>query len=221
MSVSTKSVSDRVSLLMHDAASILWRPEERLMWINDGRRAIARKDPGHFGDTVEVAHELTSGSRQRVNTRVPPGAGAFKVASVDYNVASGQAIRVTTKDQLDAFKPTWRKDKGANVQNWIPEDIDPLAFWVYPATSAPLIDPGDGIYIGEVPTTHTIMLRLFMLPESVASISDGVVALPNEKYLPALVNYVCFRMKSKPAQETYDQAAAIAYMQAFDAEMKG
>jgi hypothetical protein len=188
-------ISDRVGHLLLDTASARWTPAERLLWINDGRREMAEIRPSIFGNGTEVSHTTTSGCRQRLTD-----SSAYMLVSVDYNVATGKAIRLTTKTQLDAFRPGWRADTGAVVQNWFPDETDALAFWIYP--SAPGVD---------------IKCHAHITPTDLASLSD--VALPYDLYEPALVNYVMFRAFSKEDEVGSVQKAA-AYRELFVSAFK-
>jgi hypothetical protein len=187
MAITGTQISGRAGILLQDTSGTRWDPTtERLAWINDGRREMAILKPAVFGAAAnEITHTLTTGCKQRIATT-----DAYKIASVDYNVTSGVAIRPTTQDQLDAFKPAWRGDTGDDVQNWFSDQTDPLSFWVYPAS------------------TGNIKAHVHISPPDLASLDD--VALPFDIYEPVLVNYVCYRALSKE-----DEAGAVAKAQAF------
>lgn len=147
-----------------------------MQWINEGRREMATLKPEVFGQLTDVTHTTVSGCSQRLTTT-----NAIKLVSVDSNVASGRAIRPTTRQQLDAFRPEWRSDDNEDdAQNWFPDETDPLRFWIYPAVGA----------------SKSLKTHALVMPTDVSQVSDEVVPLP--KYEQALVNYICFRALSKP-----------------------
>ena len=192
MTITAQQISDRAGLLLSDTTLVRWLADERLIWISDGRREMAKLKPTIFGNGTEVTHTATSGNKQTVTAT-----GAYKIDSVNSNVASGKAVRVCDKSQLDAFKPAWRNDTGTDVQNWWSDETDPLSFWVYPAVTA-----GAGL-----------KMHVHLAPTDLTSMSD--IALPFDIYEPALVNYLCFRMISKDAEYAGNAPAAQAYFQLF------
>lgn len=186
MTIPATQVATRARYLLQDASGTRWTDAEILHWINEGRREMARIKPTVFGNGTEVTHTLTAGCRQRITT-----ADAYRIDSINYNVASGAAIRATTKDLLDAFKPAWRKDTGTEVQNWFSDETDPLAFWVYPAAEGVMVKA-----------------HVHISPADLTALSD--TALPFDIYEPALVNYVCAKALAKE-----DEAGSLAKAQAF------
>lgn len=181
--------------LLQDRDGVRWDDAECLLWLNECRREAAKLKPSIFGNGTEVTHLLTAGCKQRIDT-----AGAYKIDSINYNVASGKAIRPTTKDQLDAFRPAWRADTGTDVQNWFSDETDPLSFWVYPAAAG-----------------KEIKAHVHIAPPDMTSLSDTVV--PLDIYEGAFVNYLCFRAMSKDAEYGGNAQIAAAYLQLFTAAL--
>ena len=185
MSITAQAVSDRVGILLNDTTALRWTLPERLVWINDGRREMAGMKPQIFGASTLVTHTLAAGCRQRFDT-----ANAYKIDRIDRTVG-GSVIRVATREQLDAFKPTWQNDTGTAVQNWFADEVDPLAFYVYPAVAGAQIEA-----------------HLYISPSDLSDLTQ--VALPFDQWLSTLVNYVMFRAYSKE-----DEAGAAEKAQAF------
>lgn len=180
-------ISNRVGILLQDEGSTRWTAAERLGWMNDGRREMAHAKPTIFGSGTEVTHTTTAGNKQTIGT-----SGAYSIVSVDSNVSTGKAIIPCTKVYLDAFRSTWRSDSGTEVQNWFPDEIDQVSFWVYPAV-------GVGV---------DLKAHVFITPADLGALTD--VALPFDQYEPVLVNYVCYRALAKE-----DEAGAVQKAQAF------
>ena len=192
MAITGTQISTRVGILLNDTTLVRWTGDERLIWINDGRREMAGLKPMIFGSGTKVSHTLVAGCYQRLGTT-----GAYQLDSIDSNQATGKAIRRTTQLQLDSFRPGWRADTGTEVQNWFPDETDPLAFWVYPGQGA--IPPA---------TAMVVDAHAWITPVDLAQLSD--TALPFDQWEPALVNYVCYRALSKE-----DEAGMVAKAQAF------
>lgn len=186
MAITGTQISTRVGILLNDTSLVRWTGDERLIWINDGRREMAGLKPTIFGSGTKVSHTLAAGCYQRLGTT-----GAYQLKSIDSNQSTGKAIRPTTQSQLDAFKPGWRADTGTEVQNWFPDETDPLAFWVYPAVAAAVVDA-----------------HAWITPTDLTDLSQ--TALPFDQWEPALVNYVCYRALSKE-----DEASLVAKATAF------
>lgn len=195
MAVTAQKVSNRVRELISDKAGVRWEDPELLMWISDGRRELASYLPAVFSKTAKITHTLGDGAFQQVDSQ-----SAFAITAVSHNIESGgavgRAIRETTTDLMDAFKPGWRSESGNCVQNWMRDVLNPVAFWVFPSVSG-----------GKVSVT----LRLS--PQDVTAMTDD--ALPFEQYLNPLVNYVLHRVYAKDAEVAQNAALSAAYLQLF------
>lgn len=191
MSTTAQQVSDRAGILLGDTSLVRWPGPERMLWINDGRREMAYLKPEVFGHGAEVTHTLTTGNRQVVTA-----SGAYRIVSVDSH--DSRAVRPTTRELLDAFRPQWSVDTGAKVQNWFSDQADPLSFWVYPQS------------------TGTMKLHVNITPSDLTSMSD--TALPFDIYASALTNYVCYRALSKEDEAGAAEKAA-AFYQRFTAAL--
>lgn len=187
MPITGTQISERVGILLQDSAATRWPTTERLLWINDGRRQMAERRPEIFGAGTEVAHTLVAGAKQRIST-----AQALKLVSVDSHGSS--AVLPTSRQALDGFRPAWRADTGRTVDNWFPDETDPLAFWIHPGS------------------TGELRCHVLLMPEDLASLS--AVALPFDIYKPHLVNYVCYRALAKEDEAASVEKAA-AYLKLF------
>ncbi len=198
MTITAATTIVSVRDLIGDPYSERWTDADLLKWITDGLREMATIRPAIFGASgTELSHVLAAGCKQRLTA-----ANAFQIVSVDYNVASGKAIRLITGSQLDAFRPGWRADIAADVQNWFPDGEDQLSFWVYPAVAG-----------------ATVSVHAHITPAAVTT--TAAVVLPYDQYAPVLVNYVCFRAFSRDVEYGGNQAAAQAYYALFTAALKG
>lgn len=185
-SILASKISDNAGILLNDIGAVRWTLPERLTWINDGRREMARLKPEIFGGSSYLAHTLTAGSRQTVTA-----AGAYKIDRVEKNVSSGKAILPAIRSQFDAFNPSWQNDTATDVANWFPDEANPLAFWVHPTAA------------GKV-----VALYAFIDPADLSALNQ--VALPVDIYSPILLNYLLYRAYAKE-----DEAGAEAKAQAY------
>lgn len=197
MTITGTQIVARVNYLLNDISNVQWTEAEKLAWINEGRRVMATIEPTVFGAGTEVEHVAVAGCKQRITT-----SGAYRIASVDSNVSTGEALYPVDASQLDAFRPGWRADSGAVAQNWFPDATDPLAFWIYPAITAGL----------------KLKAHVHITPTDLAALSD--TALPFDQYEPSLVNYVCYRCLAKDGEASNETKAA-AYFQLFTSALKG
>ncbi len=195
MTITAQQISNSMGVLLLDTDATRWTTAERLTWINNIRRQMAEKKPEIFGNGTEVTHTLTTGPKQRITA-----SNAYRIVSIDSNVTSGKAIRPTARLPLDAFKPDWRNDTGVNVQNWFPDETDPLSFWVYPAS------------------TGTLKAHVHITPADLVSLSD--TALPFDQYEPILLNGCMYLAYSKE-DEAGSAAKAQAYFQLFTTALGG
>ena len=186
MAITVSAIGDAARTILQDVDKVRWTDAELLMWVNEGRRSIAGIKPSVFGQGSEFMHTLGAG-----NLQVIAATNAYAIASIDSNYPSGVAVRPGDHEQLDAFRPGWRADTAAAVQNWWPDGVNPIAFWVYPAAAG-----------------KQLKYHAYITPTDVTSLSD--VALPFDQHAVALVNYVLARMYSKE-----DEAGSAAKAQEY------
>lgn len=197
MALTAQHVINRVRAVVNDTTAVRWLDAELLAWVNDGRRELAAYLPGVFSQTANVLHTLAAGCYQTLAFT-----NAFAITSVTHNVNSdgsaGEAIRQTSRDTLDTYKAGWLADEGSSVQNWVPDIINPIGFFVYPAVVG-----GKVLVVARV------------TPAELATVSE--VALPFDQYLVPLVNYVLHRAYAKDAEVAQNANLSAAYLQLFSA----
>jgi hypothetical protein len=186
MATAVSTVVGNVRTVLNDSSGVRWGNSEVVAWLNEGRKELARLAYDKvFGDGTRYTHVLVAGCFQTLSV-----SGAFEIARVDSNVSTGRSIRLASKDQLNAFRPGWRNDTATEVQNWFPDDTNPLGFWVYPAAAGRSIT----VYARTTPTELGY---------------DAPAALPSDMYISNLENYILFRAYSKE-----DEAGSLAKAQA-------
>jgi len=183
---------NRASTLLQDPTNIRWPQAELVDWLNDGQREIAAFKPNAF--VKNESFTLAAGSKQ-----VLPAAG-ISLVDVPRN-SNGNAIRVVSREILDAQIPDWHTKTGTAVKHYTYTAHDPKTFYVYPAVSGGSVDI---IYVS-APTDASI---------------GGNITL-DDIYAAALLNYVMYRAYSKDAEYAQNPALAKAYYDAFQAQLGG
>lgn len=196
MAHTAKSVAETARILLNDDAGIRWTDEEVLVWINEGRREMAGKSPKLFAQQAKVIKTLDAGTYQTVSTQ-----NCYGIANVLHNINAngsvGKIIDSPDRDAMDNFMPGWKFATGKDVTHWWPDDLNPLAFWVYQAVAGGKIE-----------------MLLLITPADLGTIDD--VALPFDQHLSTLVNYVLYRAYSKNAEVAQNGQIATSFLTLFN-----
>lgn len=192
---------DRASSQLLDKNNVKWSRTELLDWLNIGIRQVVALQP-HANNTV-AAVALVAGSRQTI-----PTAGIM-LLDVIRNMGTngttpGRAVRAVSKQQLDAFMPTWHgTTKTTIVQSWCIDMQDQTAFYVYPPSN------GSGY----------VQINYVAVPAKIAS-ESGTIPV-SDAYEGALIDYMCARAHEKFMDMPAHIAASGRYMQSFAAQLTG
>lgn len=193
MSVAASQIMTLAGYLLNDQSAVRWTYPELASWIGDGQNAIVLADPSSASANVTMA--LQSGTWQQISSSYLSVLRLIRnIASVGPPRVGGRAIRVTTRQSLDAASPYWHSTTyvpfGSEVRNFIFDEDDPKSFYVYPGN--------DGTGIVEA------LLVQDLLPISATGLATELssygqnIGLP-DSYAPALVDYVVYRALSKDA----------------------
>lgn len=198
MSIAVQDIVDRVTDILVDKDrgddDARWTDAELLRWINDSRTAILTRRPS-AGAVVEVM-ALVEGTLQTI----PDDGTQFfdLIRNVSASGAPGRAIRRTDRQNLDDDDLYWHAAaKKAEVSQFSFDDRLSHEFFVYPPVVA-----GTKVLISYAKT-----------PAAVAALTDVLTFAP--EYIEAVVNYVCYRAKSKDSQYA-NAAEAAAFYGAFN-----
>ena len=170
-----------------------WTNGELIRWINDSRMAIITRRP-QAGAVIETL-SLVAGSLQSV----PEGAVTFLDATRNMkDDVPGRVIRRTDRQNIDDEDLYWHKSTPkSEISQFAFDDRIPRRFYVYPPAVA-----GTQIEVAYAKN-----------PATVAALTDELDFQP--EYIDAVVNYVCYRAKSKDSQYA-NAAEAAAYYSAFN-----
>lgn len=171
-------LADKAAGLIHDTAKVRWTDVDWLSWLNDGQRdaVLVKPDINVANATVALVPNTTKQSL--------PSDGTLLIDLVR-NMGSdgatpGRAIRVVSKDSLDATSPTWHTDPAIGyVTNYVYDPRDPKNYYIYP----------------QVSSTYYVEMRYARLPVELASLSDTISL--DDIYANAILNYMLFRAYSR------------------------
>jgi hypothetical protein len=127
MPIAAKDVIQRGVVTTQDTTSIRWPVGEWVRYLNDGQREIMLHRPDAFNKSAVI--DCVAGTKQAL-----PADGA-KLIDVQRNstVTSKRAIRICSREILDAQMPNWHNIAGAaEIVHFMYDPREPKAFWVYP-----------------------------------------------------------------------------------------
>jgi len=195
VAITAQQVITRVRSQIIDPNGVRWTDEELLRWLSDGLRTVLSAKPSALSTIAVVS--LVAGTRQQLP------ADGYMLLGIVRNMGSngatpGRAVRVVSREALDAYKPDWHAaTSAAVVQNFIfdPETFN--SFYVYP--------PNDGT--GKVEAVYARSVTELVALTSTLPILDN--------YLTALTDYVLFRSHQKDGDYAGGQGVAQTYLNAF------
>lgn len=195
--IQVNNLVSRAATLIQDATNIRWPTTELIDWLNDGQREIVLLKPQASVKNESV--QLTTGSTKQSI----PAAGVMLI-DVARNMGAagstpGDAIRVTSREVLDAQKPTWHSDANTDgkIKHYMFDPRDPKTFYVYP----------------KAPATAWYVELIYSASPTDCS-AGGVIQI-DDIYANALLDYILYRAYSKDAEYAQNAQLAIAHYSAF------
>lgn len=195
--VTAKAILDKASTQLIDIAGVRWTRAELLGWLNDGLRQIVTIQPNATNTVTAV--KLVTGTRQSL-----PSDG-WLLLSINRNMGTtgttpGRAVRIISRELLNAFNPDWHTDTASAVtKNYIYDLADQTAFFVYP------------------PSTGTNYLEINYSKQPADLTLETQVIPIFDIYQTALVDYILYRACSKDAEYAPGLALAQGYLTTFTA----
>ena len=201
MPIAAKDVIQRGVVTTQDTTSIRWPVGEWVRYLNDGQREIMLHRPDAFNKSAVI--DCVAGTKQAL-----PADGA-KLIDVQRNstVTSKRAVRICSREILDAQMPNWHNIAGAaEIVHFMYDPREPKAFWVYP------------------PATNTAKLEInySATPTDIAEPAAGseyTAVVGNisvaDIYANALLDYMLYRGYLKDADYAGNAARAQAHYAAF------
>lgn len=197
--IPVQDILDRVTDLLLDKDredfEARWINDELLRWINDSRMAIITRRP-QAGAVIESV-PLVAGTLQTVPDDAITFLDAIRNMGMD-GTTPGRSLRRTDRQNLDDDDLYWHKAKASKeISQFTFDDRVPKKYYVYPPAIA-----GTQIEISYAKN-----------PPAVAALTDNLDF--SHEYIDAVVNYVCYRAKSKDS-EYANAAEAAAYYSSFN-----
>ncbi|MGJ7467262.1 DUF6682 family protein [Comamonas thiooxydans] len=201
MPIAAKDVIQRGVVTTQDTTSIRWPVGEWVRYLNDGQREIMLHRPDAFNKSAVI--DCVAGTKQAL-----PADGA-KLIDVQRNstVTSKRAVRICSREILDAQMPNWQNIAGAaEIVHFMYDPREPKAFWVYPpATIAAKLEINYS-------ATPTDIAEPAAGSEYTAVVGNISVA---DIYANALLDYMLYRGYLKDADYAGNAARAQAHYAAF------
>ena len=204
MAIVASSVINRVRTQLIDqganGAPLRWSDPELLKWLSDGCRTIVAI--ANNASNKVTPHRLVAGTRQTIPANGHSLLGVTRNTNAD-GTKPGRAIRIISREIIDAQNPDWHADRANSVvRNYIYDPEDQRAFYVYP--------PNDG--------SGYIEINYCVMPPDVTSVDDTLVL--QDIYQTPLFDYVMFRAHMKDSDYAGGNGPAQGYLQSFMAFMQ-
>lgn len=203
--VTAQSILDRAWIIVQDtagASGVRWPEDEMLDWVNDAQREIVLLHPQACVLTANPV--IQTGTRQSLaGLSLTTGIRVIDVIrNMTSALAPGRAIRLITREVLDAQRPNWHAETGSEIIHWMFDPRDTKSFYVYPALNAAAIS-----------AAAKAELVYSSSPVSLAAVGDTIAV--DDVYANSMLNYVLFRAYSKDAEYAQNVALSQAYYQLF------
>lgn len=197
--ITAKSIIDKAAIQLTDIPNVRWTRAELLGWLNDAQRQIVIMSPNATNKIAVM--KLIAGTRQSI-----PSDGWTLLEVVRYmgttGTKPGRAVRLASRELLDAFNPDWHSDTPNNMpRNYIFDLQDQTAFFVYP------------------PNTGNGYLEVNYSPDPVDLVAETETIKLNNIFETAILDYILYRACSKDAEYAPGLALAAGYLQTFTTAM--
>jgi len=190
-------ILERVTDTLQDKDNIRWPREELLRYINDAQREIVLQRPD---SSLKTVPQLLTANDTR---QVLPTDGV-RLIEVTRNLVSGgtqpgKAIRLTSREVLDAQVPLWHATTPvATISHFLFDIRNPRVFYVYPR-------PTSNVYVETIYSSA---------PQDLMSEND--VLTLDDIYSNAVIAFVLMRAYQKDEDYARNLDAAGMWMQMFN-----
>lgn len=199
--LTVSNLISRAAMVAQDATYVRWTQDEWLNWLNDAQREVVLLKP--HASVKNVSHQLIAGK-----TKQSLPADGIMLIDVTRNMGAsgtldGDAIRITSREVLDAQRPGWHSEANTAVKivHYCFDSRDQKTFYVYP--KAPATAHYVEIIYASNPTDCTLA---------------GVIQI-DDIYANSLLNLMLYRAYSKDAEYAQNGQLAVAYYQAATASL--
>ncbi len=132
--ITASSIIGRSEVTLQDTTNTRWPFQELLDYLNDGQREVVLQKPE--ANIVNASQQLTINSAKQT---IP--SGGIVLIDITRNMGvdgtepnAGRAIRITSKEILDAQQPGWSYATNSlgYIQHYVFDPRDPKTYYVYP-----------------------------------------------------------------------------------------
>jgi len=193
--VTAGAIIDKAVIQLIDISGVRWTRAELLKWLNDGLRQIVLMQPNAMNTPGAV--QLVAGTRQTLPT------GGWMLLGIYRNMGTtgttpGRAVRIISRELLDAFNPDWHTTTASAVtKNYIYDLQDQTAYYVYP------------------PSTGANYLEINYSLQPTDLTSESQVIPMFDVYQGPLLDYIMFRACTKDAEYAAGVALGQLYLTTF------
>ena len=212
MTVSVQSIVDRVQTSLQDTTGIRWPVAELVMWVNDAQREVVLYKPDASAQNVVV--NLVPGTRQTLPSTGNRLLRIIRNMLTADTSSPGRAIRIVSREVLDAQCPDWHDGTraqgdnahGLTVKHYVYDEQDPRTFYVYPGIAAAAATNAfvEMVYSGNPP----------------AVLQGGNLSIP-DIFSNAVTDYVLYRAYMKDAEYAANNERASTHFQLFMSSVTG
>jgi len=194
--ITAGTIVGQAATQLTDIANVRWTQAELLQWLNAGLRQIVTMQPNSNSKLTVVT--LVAGTRQSIP------ADGWMLLRINRNMGTtgttpGRAIRVVSREVMDAFNPYWHTDTATlEVKNFIYDLEDQTAFYVYPPNIG-----GQKIELN--------------YSEQPTDLTAGQAIPIFDVFASALLDYIMYRACSKDAEYAPGLQLAQLYLSTFTA----
>lgn len=203
-SITGKSLIDRAAGLLQDTTNVRWLRTELLQWLNDGQREVVLLKPEACVNTLTMS--MASNTTAQNIANLPSTGKGLALIDVIRNInadnSPGAAIRVTSREVLDAQQPDWHSTTGASVKHYMFDPRNPKSFYVFPRNAG----------VGKVEVV--VSYAPDDTNDTGATTGAGLIGL-DDIYANALLDYILYRAYSKDAEYAQNAQLAVAHYTAF------
>lgn len=194
---------NKMQIVLQDALGVRWPSDEMLGWLNDGQREIVLLKPNAYVRAQNV--QLVQGTRQALPTDGVQLIDVSRNMGLD-GVTPGRAIRIVTREVLDAQMPDWHNaTASAAVKHYTYSLLDPKNFRVFP--------PQPASNRGYVEIVYGA------LPANI--VNSGAAITVDDIYQNVLIDYGLYRAFLKDAEHAADPARAATHQNAYIVSLTG
>ena len=207
MTITAQSIAKNCVTIAQDPTSVRWPIDEVCEYFNWAQREVVQHRP----DASQVRENVTvsAGAKQTLP------AGAIKLLDIHAN-ASGGAMRLISREVLDAQMRGWRSTSAAAPYHFMYDPRTPLVFEIYPpASGSTTVDAS----YSKLPTDISIATA-----GGTYTNVTGNLGLP-DIFAGPVTDFILYRMYSKDAEYAGNMERAVAHYtaaaNALGVELKG